>query len=75
MFCLRIAQKRSLLHHQMLFGKNIRFDKHSPEKHDHINLLIVNKLRWSTKTGGRWSDDPFCPAMRLTSPLSMNFIN
>ncbi|MEI8006851.1 MAG: hypothetical protein WCI48_11640 [Bacteroidota bacterium] len=30
-------------------------DQPSPEKPDQLNLLIINKLRWSTKTGEGWS--------------------
>jgi len=27
--------------------------------------LIDNSIRWSAKTGGRWSNDPFCPVRAL----------
>ena len=43
-----------------LIGKNVRFEQPSPEKHDQLNLLIDNILRWSAKTGGWWSGNPFC---------------
>ena len=60
-----------------LIGKNIRFDQHSPGKHDQLNLLIVNILRWSAKTGGRWSDDPFCPGgeERIINALQRSIVN
>jgi len=42
-------------------GKNPLPVQPSPKQHDNLNLLIVNKLMWLTRTGGRWSDDSFYP--------------
>ena len=36
-------------------GKNARFDQSSPEHNDHLTLLIVKKILWSTKIGRGWS--------------------
>jgi hypothetical protein len=32
-------------------GKNSLFDQPSPENQNHLNLVIVNSIRWSTKIG------------------------
>jgi hypothetical protein len=42
-------------------GKNTRFDQPSPEQPDRLILLIDNNVKWSNKTGGGWSEYPFCP--------------
>jgi hypothetical protein len=31
-------------------GKNARMNQHSPEKPDHLTLLIVKKILWSSKS-------------------------
>jgi hypothetical protein len=44
-------------------GKNARFDQSSPEQSDHLTLLIVKKILWSTKIGRGWSGTPVFPTM------------
>jgi hypothetical protein len=46
-------------------GKNVLFDQSSPEQSDHLNLLIVNRLKWVTEIGGEWSITTACPHMSV----------
>jgi len=46
-----------------LTGKNARFDQSSPEQNDHLALLIVKKILWSTKIGRGWSRTPVFPVI------------
>ena len=85
-FCLPSQQKFQTIHffsntikwhrkkswYTPIGGKNACFDQPSPEQADHLILLIENKVKWSTKTGGRWSDDPFCPISCQSKYKPMN---
>jgi|GEM_PF-4450927 len=63
LFHVRNPKTFGIFMERVLGGKNVQIDQPSPGNPDSLNLLMVNQLKWSTKIGGRWSDDPFCPLL------------
>jgi hypothetical protein len=47
------------------YGKNAQVDQPLPEQPDHHTLLIFKRVRWSIRTGSRWSEDPVFPPFPL----------
>jgi hypothetical protein len=55
-------------------GKNARFDQSSPEQNDHLTLLIVKKILWSTKIGRGWSRTPVFQALPSQSTIPFHHL-